>query len=509
MLEGRHQFSAAVWTGAAGDGQWLNPANWVGNQTPVAGQDVDLAYINGGVNTITIGSPISVGNLIMNGGYDVEGAQITVDGNITATPELPDTVSGAILGHNLTVDVSFNNSLTLIDPTDDGKGYGITEITDDHVGFLYISGASATYSGRTVVEAGILEVDCPATTEVQVDSGAWLAGAGSVAGVSLQEGAVLQSGINPAFPDRGFSITGPSGGITSSGSIILGAGAQLNAGYISSSFLPPNDRVTPADFQGVSISSGVIDVNGCTLYTGQAPNSLATGATVTLVSNSTGVPVSGTFVGLPQGSVEDGYRINYAGGANHQDVTLTVVRPITVASAAHASPNTVTGNTTTLSALGTTSTGSSGLTYHWGVVSSPAGAPKVKFSGNGTAAASHVVATFGKAGYYRLHCTISDGVGDSAATDVSVRVVQTATRLRLSPLHATVAKGKSITIHATELDQFGHPLTDQASPTFSVANGDNTINSTTGLFTATTFGSALIQVEDADLSATLGLQVTA
>jgi hypothetical protein len=72
-----------------------------------------------------------------------------------------------------------------------------------------------------------------------------------------------------------------------------------------------------------------------------------------------------------------------------------------------------------------------------------------------------------------------------------------------------VAKGKSITIHATELDQFGHPLTDQASPTFAVVSGNDTINPGTGLFTADTFGSALIQVEDADLSATLGLQVIA
>jgi uncharacterized repeat protein (TIGR03803 family) len=165
----------------------------------------------------------------------------------------------------------------------------------------------------------------------------------------------------------------------------------------------------------------------------------------------------------------------------------------------------------TLAVVGadTAAAGTAGLKYTWSAIHLPAGAKTPTFSRNRSNAASRITATFSKAGSYVLQCEARNAAGNAASVGIAVDVKQTATRLRLSPLHATVANGKSITIHATELDQFGHPLTDQASPTFAVVSGNDTINPGTGLFTADTFGSALIQVEDADLSATLGLQVIA
>jgi autotransporter-associated beta strand protein len=216
-LEPPRFLSAAVWTGDAGDGEWSNAANWQGAQLPAAGQDVDFPLINGAVNIITLQSKVTIGNLSFEGGYYLQGASITLDGNISATPALPDTVSNAVLGHNVTVDVSYSNGVTLLNPSDGGHGYGITETTVDHVGFLYIGGSSATYTGPTVVASGTLEVDCPMSSDVQVDSGARLEGDGTVDGVDVQENGGLGAGINLALPDRGFSVSGPSGGISSSG----------------------------------------------------------------------------------------------------------------------------------------------------------------------------------------------------------------------------------------------------------------------------------------------------
>jgi hypothetical protein len=255
------------------------------------------------------------------------------------------------------------------------------------------------------------------------------------------------------------------------------------------------------------VSAGAIELNGSTLYTGEPPAAIPAGTVVTLISNSTGKAVSGTFAGLPQGATEDGYRISYDGGTSRQDVTLTVVRPITIASPAHASPNIVLGNSTALTSLGTTSSGQSGLTYHWAVVASPPGAPKPTLSANGIAAARRVVATFGKAGYYRFRCTISDGEGDTAASDVSVEVKQTATALRIEPHGTHIAENATLQYKGTVLDQFNHPMRTAHALTFLVATGPGSITPT-GLFSATSIaGQVEIELEADDLTGTVGLQV--
>jgi uncharacterized repeat protein (TIGR03803 family) len=231
-----------------------------------------------------------------------------------------------------------------------------------------------------------------------------------------------------------------------------------------------------------------------------------------IIGNASASTTTLTLAGLSASQNGTEYRAVFAnslGSVASNPATLNVVPALTIVSRVHASPNVVASTSTVLTTLASTARRQSGLTYRWSVVASPPGAPKPTFSANGNANAMRAVATFHKAGYYRFRCSISDGKGDSAASDVSVEVKQTATSLRLSPHNAAVPLGHSITIQAKEYDQFGHPLADQTAPAFAVVSGNDTINPTTGVFTADTFGSALIQVEDADLSATLGLQVIA
>jgi hypothetical protein len=197
---------------------------------------------------------------------------------------------------------------------------------------------------------------------------------------------------------------------------------------------------------------------------------------------------------------------NSLGAVTSRAATLTVV-PVALVSAAHASPSSVTGTSTVLSALGETSSGEAGLTYRWSVVAAPAGATSPTYSANKSNAAQRTVVRFHKDGYYRFRCTISDGRGHTLATDVSVDVVQTATSLRLTPHDKTIQIGQTIQYHAALYDQFGHPLRTQPAVTYSIVHGPGTIGPSSGIFTSSIPGAALIQADEGDFTGTVGLQV--
>ena len=102
---------------------------------------------------------------------------------------------------------------------------------------------------------------------------------------------------------------------------------------------------------------------------------------------------------------------------------VTVSQPA-VAVAASANPNPVTGNTTTLSVLGSDPAGESLLTYTWSATALPQGAAAPTFNVNGTNAAKNTVATFSAAGSYTFTVTIADGSGLTVTSNVNVTVEQ-------------------------------------------------------------------------------------
>ena len=109
--------------------------------------------------------------------------------------------------------------------------------------------------------------------------------------------------------------------------------------------------------------------------------------------------------------------------ANFDNVLINgipVNAPPTIATPATASPNPVTGTTTTLSVLGADDGGEGNLTYTWATTGTPP-AP-VTFSVNGTNAAKNTIATFSKAGTYNFQVTIIDSGGLNVISSVSVIV---------------------------------------------------------------------------------------
>jgi Carbohydrate binding module (family 6)/Malectin domain/Fibronectin type III domain/Bacterial Ig-like domain (group 2) len=215
-----------------------------------------------------------------------------------------------------------------------------------------------------------------------------------------------------------------------------------------------------------SIASGGGTINGSTgLYT--APAAGNGSATIQAASGA----VSGT--------------------AAATDVQSTA--PPSVAVPARSNPNPVTGTTTLLSVLGADQAGESTLTYAWSEISGPAG---VTFNANGSNAAKNTTATFTQAGTYTFQATISDPSDQSVTSQVSVTVNQTLTGIKVSPGDAPVPDGTMQQFTASELDQFGDPLTAQQPILWSIESGGaGTINSSTGLYTAPASGngSATIQ----------------
>ncbi len=161
-------------------------------------------------------------------------------------------------------------------------------------------------------------------------------------------------------------------------------------------------------------------------------------------------------------------------------VTITNVPP-TVATAAAASPGTVTGTTTVLSVLGADDGGETNLTYTWTTTGIPPAA--VAFSLNGTNSAKSTTATFAKAGTYSFKVTITDPGGGSITSSVNVTVSQKLTAIAVSPLTAGLNENQTEQFSATAEDQFGNALSTQPSFTWAKASGIGTISSS-GLYTS-------------------------
>ena len=156
----------------------------------------------------------------------------------------------------------------------------------------------------------------------------------------------------------------------------------------------------------------------------------------------------------------------------------------TVATAAAATPATVTGTTTALSALGADAdTAESTLTYTWAATTLPSGATAPGFSTNGSNAAKNSTATFSKAGTYGFTVTIADPGGLTVTSAVSVTVAQTLAVITVSPATTSLNVGATQQFSAAANDQFGNTLAAPPTFTWTTTVTGGAISSS-GLFTA-------------------------
>ncbi|MBX7097437.1 MAG: PKD domain-containing protein [Myxococcaceae bacterium] len=191
--------------------------------------------------------------------------------------------------------------------------------------------------------------------------------------------------------------------------------------------------------------------------------------------SSTGVFTAGATAGGP-------FTVSASAGGKSGTAQVSVSagnQAPTIATAAAASPATVSGASTALSVLGADDSGEAGLTYTWATTAGPALA---SFGASGTNAAKSTTATFTKAGSYTLEVTLRDAAGLSVKSAVSVTVAQTLSALTVAPATASVPGGGTQAFGASGVDQFGQPMAALPALTWSTSGG-GTITSA-GVFTA-------------------------
>ena len=115
---------------------------------------------------------------------------------------------------------------------------------------------------------------------------------------------------------------------------------------------------------------------------------------------------------------------------------------------------------------------------------SAAGPQPVTFGNNGNNAASNTTATFGAAGNYILTATLTNVSGNKATSSTNVLVSQTLTSITVTPSSVTLPLKGTQSFAAAGTDQFGNAMA--VAPAWSASGGS--INSATGLYTATAVG---------------------
>src|SRR6202042_323213 len=129
--------------------------------------------------------------------------------------------------------------------------------------------------------------------------------------------------------DTTLGGSGTVGDVNSTGGTIIpnDGGGPLQTGSLP---LDSASTFAPVLTGPNSVASGQVSASGPVTLAGPLNASLAyapaPGDQLTIISNNSGSPVTGTFTGLPQGSTfqigVDAFQINYLGGSGH-DVVLT------------------------------------------------------------------------------------------------------------------------------------------------------------------------------------------
>lgn len=209
-------------------------------------------------------------------------------------------------------------------------------------------------------------------------------------------------------------------------------------------------------------------------------------------TNNQTVTVTVNTSGLSAGVYNETLRFTDGAASNNPldvPVTLTVLpppnQPPTVATPASATPNPVTGLTTTLSVLGADDAGEPALSYTWSLTGTPPAPVTYSPSGrNGTNAAKSITATFTRAGAYNFLATITDAGGLTVTSPWAVTVNATVTSITVSPTPTTVQVNGTKQFAAAAQDQFTQTITP--APTFAWATNAGAAGSinSSGLFSA-------------------------
>src|ERR1051325_632558 len=190
---------------------------------------------------------------------------------------------------------------------------GLTKRGDNST--LVLSGTSYSYTGTTLVNNGQLAVNGVLTSSPIVLDGATaqLVGTGTVASVTCASNG---GSVSPGY-DTSFLFLGP--GILNCGNLTLNA---------ASTYFVELNGTTPGSGHDQLNVTGTVNLGGATLSIISLGFTPAVGSTFTIIANDGADAVTGTFAGLPQGTIltvgTTPLQISYTGGDGN-DVVLTVL----------------------------------------------------------------------------------------------------------------------------------------------------------------------------------------
>jgi autotransporter-associated beta strand protein len=249
-------------------------------------------------------------------------ATITLNGNAVLDITMHNTpgvtigsLAGAgsvLLGAN-TLTIGSNNQSTTFSGVIEGTG-GVTKIG---TGTLTLSGVN-TYTGATTVGAGVLNLanktgSATGAGAVNVTSGT-LGGKGIIAGATtIGTGSGAGAFLAPALGSNKQAI------LTIQSAITFNSDATYTCTFKAKKNTAKTDKVLA---NGVTINGAILNLLG------QTQGSLKRGLRLTLISNTSTNPISGTFSNLPDGGIVtingNNFQASYEGGDGN-DLTLTVV----------------------------------------------------------------------------------------------------------------------------------------------------------------------------------------
>ncbi len=231
----------------------------------------------------------------------------------------------------------------------------------------------------------------------------------------------------------------------------------------------------------VTLTEGAYNA-ACSQVTVQTPLTWVSDAAVVVqLGAGQTTPVSIVLRRAGEAVISTSFADNVDGGTP-LDGGTPVNNPPTIAAAASANPNPVTGSTTALSVLGADDNGEASLTYTWTTTGTPPAS--VSFSANGTNGAKNTTATFTAAGTYSFQVTVKDQGNLTVASAVTLTVNRTLTSIVVTPASTTVSASAAQQFTATARDQFATNLPSQPTFTWTVSGGGTV--SASGLFTAGT-----------------------